>query len=234
MRSAVAMREKATHLRDDLSQREVVNIDCLPEVASPEAGVTRRMIERDGGEVARATSVVRYLPGARFPSHTHGLGEEFYVLEGEFADEYGRYPQGTYVRNPPGSSHAPYTEGGCVLFVKLRQMDPRDSTRVVINTNTQPWQQGSAPGLSVMPLGGFASEHTALVRWQPNTYFGAHRHWGGEEILVLEGLFEDQYGAYPTGTWLRNPHASEHQPFSIDGCMIWVKVGHLPVGPEHD
>lgn len=228
MQNAALLRDTSIHLRADLSQREVVCIDRLSEVASPEAGVTRKMIERDGGEIARATSIVRYLPGARFPTHVHALGEEFLVLEGEFADEYGRYPKGTYVRNPPGSAHAPYTDEGCVIFVKLRHMDPRDSTRVVVDTHRGQWRPGAAPGLSVMPLGGFAAEHTALVRWDPGTCFSAHRHWGGEEVFVLDGLFEDQYGAYPAGTWLRNPHGSQHQPFSMEGCTIWVKVGHLP------
>jgi len=232
MQTTALAQTSAQHLRADFSRREAVEVDALPEVASPEAGVTRRLIERDGGEVARATSIVRYLPGARFPTHVHDLGEEFVVLEGEFADEYGRYPQRTYVRNPPGSSHAPFTDTGCVLFVKLRHMDPRDSNRVVVETQGAPWHPGSAPGLSVMPLGEFAGEHTALVRWDPGTRFGAHRHWGGEEILVLEGVFEDEYGVYPQGSWLRSPHGSHHQPFSNEGCVIWVKVGHLPVEPE--
>jgi anti-sigma factor ChrR (cupin superfamily) len=50
---------------------------------------------------------------------------------------------------------------------------------------------------------------------------------GGEEILVLEGTFQDEFGDYPEGTWLRNPHMSSHQPFSREGCLIYVKTGHL-------
>jgi anti-sigma factor ChrR (cupin superfamily) len=57
-----------------------------------------------------------------------------------------------------------------------------------------------------------------------------HRHWGGEEILVLDGVFEDEHGRYPTGSWLRSPHQSEHHPFTgPDGALIYVKTGHLAV-----
>jgi len=67
-----------------------------------------------------------------------------------------------------------------------------------------------------------------LVRWAPGTKFNSHQHWGGEEILVLEGVFSDEKGDYPKGTWMRSPHLSAHHPFSKDGCLIYVKTGHLP------
>ncbi len=90
----------------DMTKRAVSFADEAEWVLSPMAGVERRMLERDGDEVARATSVVRYRPGSRFPRHEHALGEEFLVLEGTFADELGEYSAGTYVRNPPGSPGA--------------------------------------------------------------------------------------------------------------------------------
>ena len=68
------------------------------------------------------------------------------------------------------------------------------------------------------------------MRWEPGTKFHPHMHMGGEEILVLEGTFSDEHGDYPAGTWMRSPHASEHQPFSREGCLIYVKVGHLRHG----
>ncbi|GAL13613.1 hypothetical protein JCM19233_4618 [Vibrio astriarenae] len=51
-------------------------------------------LDRVGGEVARATSIVRYKPNSAFSPHTHDGGEEFFVLEGVFSDEHGDYPQG--------------------------------------------------------------------------------------------------------------------------------------------
>ncbi len=206
-----------------------IHPDTLPWVLSPIAGIERRLLERNGAEQARATSIVRYQAGTQFSAHTHDLGEEIFVLEGTLSDEHGVYPAGTYIRNPPGSSHSPSSETGCTLFVKLRYMQPDDTQRIVINTNTAPWLPGLSDGLSVMPLSEFQGEHTALVRWQPDTYFQAHRHYGGEEILVLEGTFQDEHGDYPMGTWLRSPHLSMHQPFSKSGCTILVKVGHLDI-----
>lgn len=214
-------------LHTDLSQRCVVNSHTLDWVASPAAGVSRRLLERDGGEVARATSIVRYAPGSAFAAHTHGGGEEILVLEGTFHDEHGEYCAGTYIKNPVGSTHAPFTEAGCTLFVKLRHLDPRDSERVVIDSRHTPWHQGMVDGLKVLPLNTFETQNTALVRWAPQTFFNPHRHWGGEEIFVVEGVFSDEHGHYPAGSWLRSPHMSQHQPFSREGCLILVKTGHL-------
>lgn len=216
------------NIRSDLDRRAVVRPGDEPFVPSPLPGVERLMLDRVGDEVARATSIVRYAPGSRFSAHAHGGGEEFLVLAGTFADEHGTYPAGTYVRNPPGSSHAPESPDGCTLFVKLMQFDPDDRERVVIDTRTADWQSGLVDGLSVLPLHAFGTESVALVRWAPGTVFRQHVHHGGEEILVLEGTFSDEHGDYPAGSWLRSPSGSRHHPFTRDGCTILVKVGHLP------
>ncbi|MGA1695205.1 MAG: cupin domain-containing protein [Burkholderiaceae bacterium] len=213
-------------LNADYRQRLVLNHHGLPWAESPEPGVMRRMLERDGDEVARATSVVQYAPGAKFASHSHDLGEEIFVLEGVFSDETGDYPAGSYIMNPPGSSHAPFSETGCTLFVKLRHLGPDQTEREVVDTNSAPWLQGLVPGLHVMPLMRQGSGST-LVRWAPHTYFNPHRHYGGEEIFVVRGTFEDEYGRYPEGSWIRSPHMSMHEPFSKEGCTIFVKTGHL-------
>ena len=215
------------NIRADFSQRAVVRPGDEPWQASPMTGVERQMLDRQGDEVARATSVVRYAAGSHFATHNHELGEEFLVLEGTFADEHGSYPAGTYVRNPPGSSHAPYSDDGCIIYVKLRQFDLHDRTRVVIDTTRTPWRQGLVPGLTVMPLHEFEHEHVALVRWAPGTVFQPHTHFGGEEIWVVSGIFEDEFGAYPQGTWIRSPRMSRHHPFTKTGTTILVKVGHL-------
>jgi anti-sigma factor ChrR (cupin superfamily) len=211
----------------DFGKRIVIRPHDSDWIASPMPGVERRMLDRIGDEVARATSFVRYAPGSHFSEHTHTGGEEFLVLDGIFSDEYGDYPAGTYVRNPVGSRHAPYSESGCTLFIKLQQFDPDDDVRIQSDTRRAQWHPGLVPGLQVLPLHEHHSEHVALVRWAPRTRFNRHRHWGGEEILVLEGTFQDEHGDYPTGSWLRSPHLSEHAPFSNDGCLIYVKTGHL-------
>jgi anti-sigma factor ChrR (cupin superfamily) len=219
-------------LHSDWSERVVLDSAEMSWLDSPSAGIQRKMLERDGDEVARATSFVRYAPGSRFSRHLHELGEELFVLDGEFCDQSGRFGPGSYIRNPPGSAHAPWSESGCVLFVKLRYFNLADQSRVVVHTNDSSWLPGMVPGLSVMPLHEFGTEHTALVRWAPGTYFNPHRHYGGEEILVVDGVFEDEHGRYPAGAWLRSPHLSQHKPFSREGCIILVKTGHLITDSE--
>lgn len=215
-------------LHDDMTLR----VTALPADAqwtpSPLAGVERRMLDRSGGEVARATSIVRYAPGARFDRHVHGGGEEILVLEGVFSDESGDHPAGTYLRNPPGSAHAPFSREGCVLFVKLWQFTAGDTAPLRLDTRAGEWRQGLVPGLTVLPLHSHDGIDTALVRWAPHTRFQPHTHPGGEEILVLQGVFSDEWGHYPQGSWLRSPRWSQHAPFTeAEGALILVKVGHL-------
>lgn len=219
-------------IRANFDQRVVVLPGQERWVASESANVERLMLDRIGDEVARATSIVRIAPHAAVPWHEHTGGEEFLVLEGRFFDDAGDYPKGTYVRNPIGSSHAPRAgEHGALLLVKLQQFAPNDAARVVVPTHAQRWLPGGVPGLSVLPLHAFGTEHVALVRWAPNTRFHRHRHWGGEEIFVLDGLFRDEHGEYPAGSWMRSPHLSTHTPASgTRGATIFVKVGHLVPG----
>ena len=214
-------------LNVDLDKKVVINTNEIPWVDSPMPGVQRRMLERDGDEIARATSVVRYAPGSSFSPHTHGGGEEYLVLEGVFSDENGDYSTGTYVRNPIGSTHTPFSKEGGTILVKLWQMFPEDQEQKVINTVKNSWLPGLVKGLEVMPLHTYGTENVALVKWQPGTVFQRHSHWGGEEIYVIQGVFKDEHGTYPQGTWIRNPHGSIHTPFSNEGCLIYVKTGHL-------
>lgn len=212
----------------DFSQPAVVRPEDSPWLPSPMSGVERRLLDRIGDEVARATSIVRYAAGSRFSQHSHPGGEEFLVLDGVFSDEHGDYPAGCYVRNPIGSRHTPFSREGCTLLVKLYQFDAEDRQPVCIDTAHATWQPGPMPGLQVLPLHQFASERVSLQCWAPGTRLERQRHRGGEEILVLEGTFQDEHGAYPSGTWLRRPHLAEHSPFSEQGCLLWVKTGHLP------
>jgi anti-sigma factor ChrR (cupin superfamily) len=214
------------NLHADYKERIVLNHHALTWQMSPEPGVERKMLDRMGDEVAKATSIVRYAAGAKFASHTHDLGEEILVLDGVFSDETGDYPAGTYLMNPPGSSHAPFSKEGCTLFVKLRHLGTEQTEREIVNTHTAQWLQGLVPGLTVMPLMRQGTGST-LVRWAPQTYFNPHRHHGGEEIFVVDGVFEDEHGRYEAGSWIRSPHMSMHKPFSKEGCTIFVKTGHL-------
>ena len=211
----------------DLQQRVVIDSSTVAWQPSPLPGVERRPLERFAAESGRTTSIVRYAAGSSFKAHEHPQGEEILVLQGTFVDEHGSYPAGTWLKNPPGSRHAPSSPDGCLLFVKLCYMSAADTNAERIDTRSAQWQPGQVEGLMVLPLDSVGSIHTALVRWAPGTHFSAHRHMGGEEILVLEGMLQDENGDYPAGTWMRSPHDSRHQPFSDAGCLIYVKVGHL-------
>lgn len=209
----------------DRSQRAVVATRAASWTSSPEPGVERIMLERDGGEVARATSIVRYAPGSKFASHEHAQGEEFLVLAGEFRDENGAYPAGTYVRNPWGSRHAPFSNEGCVLFVKLRQMSSGDRQTVRVVRATERAVLASGEDEREVMLHAVEGERVALCRWRAGFRAPRHTHADGEEVFVLEGSFEDELGVYPAGTWIRQPPGSEHQPFSPGGCLLYVKRG---------
>lgn len=213
-------------LNMDFTQQVVVQTENMDWVGSRADNVLRKPLEREFAESGRATSIVQFLPGASFPAHQHGMGEEIFVLEGVFSDENGDYPAGTYLRNPPGSIHSPHSKEGCVIFVKLEQFSPEDTETVVFDTNQAIMQPGIG-NLKVLSLHSFQAEHTALVYWPAGEKFQPHRHWGGEEILVLKGEFIDEHSRYPKGTWIRSPHLSLHDPYVEEETLIYVKTGHL-------
>jgi hypothetical protein len=218
----------AMELNADFSRRVVVHAARLSWVPSPMAGVERRMLDRIGDEVARATSIVRYVPDSHFSPHTHGGGEEFLVLEGMFQDEHGDFPAGSYVRNPPTSHHTPGSAPGCILFVKLWQFDPTDRTQVRLNTGTMPYQPATdRPGVEVIRLFSDSREDVRLERWAPGATITLTVS-GGAEVLVLAGGFAEGGERFEPQSWLRLPVGSAlAAKAGPEGCKVWVKTGHL-------
>ena len=145
---------------------------------------------------------------------------EIFVLEGIYINEFGEFTQGTYLRLPKEDESLVKTSNGCTFFRKINYFE--DEQKVIINTQSSQWLPGQG-NLEVMPL----HEQTALVKWPKNERFLPHKHWGGEEIFVLKGIFRDEHGKYPMGHWLRSPHLSEHFPFVEEETIIFVKTGHL-------
>jgi quercetin dioxygenase-like cupin family protein len=215
-------------LNADFSKRAVVHAARVSWVPSPISGVERRMLDRIGEEVSRATSIVRYAPNSRFSAHTHGGGEEFIVLDGVFSDEHGDFPAGSYIRNPPGSRHTPGSEKGCIIFVKLWQFDPEDSAHVCIDTTKMPFLPArDRPGVEVLPLYKEARETVRLERWSADAQIFLPAS-GGIEILVLEGGFSDGNEIFEPQSWLRLPADSTLTARSgANGCKVWIKAGHL-------
>ena len=211
----------------DFSKRALVIPQDRDWVCSPESGVDRIMLDRIGDEVARATSIVRYAAGSSFARHEHTKGEEFLVLDGVFSDDDGDYPPGVYVRNPPGSGHSPYSKDGCRILVKLRQFDPQDLTRVVIDTrDTDLWQSGN--GADSLPLHSFGDEQVRMIRIAAGKQYAIAADSPGAEIFVVNGSIRYDNGALPAESWLRLPTGESADLEARADSVLWIKCGHLP------
>ncbi len=215
------------HLNADFNLPALLHADELDWVSSPMAGVQRKMLDRIGNEKARATSLVQYAPGSHFNTHVHTGGEEFLVLQGVFQDEHGDYPSGSYLRNPPQSSHTPGSEPGCIIFVKLWQFQPDDRQAVSIHVEQLDWQIDlNRPGVLIKSLFRNAHEHVQLERWPASSILDV-TIIDGMELLVLKG--ELQYGDNPlrAWSWLRLPQGTTKLQLITGGqpCELWVKYG---------
>jgi anti-sigma factor ChrR (cupin superfamily) len=213
-------------LNMNFAEKLFINTHGQPWVPSPHPGVWRKPLAREDAERGHATSLVKFEPGANFKQHDHPLGEEIFVVSGTFSDHSGDYHAGSYLRNPEGFCHAPFSAGGCVLLVKLHQFQAGDQEHIAIDTTQKSWLPGSG-NLMVMPLHSYQGESTALVMWPEGERFQRHKHFGGEEIFVISGELIDEHGRYPQGSWIRSPHLSEHFPYVEQATTILVKVGHL-------
>lgn len=210
-------------------------------VASPQPGVERLMLDRDGDEVAVATSLVRYAPEATFTPHSHALGEEYMVLEGEFGDEHGRYPKGTYVRNPAGTAHSPFATAGCVIWVKLRQFHPLDQTPIVMRPDLTPLEQGqdqqalhsyTAPESEVEEL----TERVAVLRGATGERIAMPADFNMQEVFVLQGGVRWQWEEtidFERWGWLR---LAPGEPLRLNvvasAVLLWKTRPQYPVARE--
>ena len=214
----------------DFSQAAIVDRSKAKWISSPESGVDRIMLDRIGDEVARATSIVRYAAGSSFARHEHAKGEEFLVLDGVFSDDHGDYPPGFYVRNPPGSGHSPYSLGGCRILVKLRQFDPQDLTRIVIDTHeAKLWRSGgSADSLA---LHAFGNEQVRMIRIAAERTYALAGDSAGAEIFVVSGSIRFDGEELPAESWLRLPAGQPADLEAREDSVLWEKCGHLPTTP---
>ena len=214
-------------INDELTIPVIVQASQIPWKASPAPGVDRRMLFRIGDEIARATSIVRYAPDSAFPRHTHGGGEEFVVLDGVFQDEHGDYPAGSYIRNPPGTSHVPASKEGCTIFVRLWQFREGDRERIV---------RRPADGRPVQPRSGAASaielfddgfENVRIENVAPDKAItiGNSR---GLEALVIEGSLSIGDQSLTKQGWIRLPAGERLRGIAgPEGTKIWVKDAPL-------
>ncbi len=220
-------------LNADFSKRAVVHGEQIEWVKSPMPGVDRRMLDRLGEEVARATTIVRYAPGSKFSPHIHTGGEEFIVVDGVFQDEHGDFPAGSYIRNPPESSHTPGSEPGCVIMVKLWQFDLDDRTHVRIDTNKmRALPAAGRPGVTVMPLFHDRREDVRMEIWDAGASIQLDVPFG-IELFVMEGGFEENSETFEPHSWLRLPCGDTLRATAgKDGCKVWIKADHLKETPK--
>jgi len=215
-------------IAEDFSQRVVVHSESLEWIASPMAGVERKPLDRVGGEVARATSIVRYAPNSEFSPHVHTGGEEFIVLDGVFQDEHGDFPVGSYIRNPPQSKHKPGSEKGCIIFVKLWQFQLEDRTHVRLQPDFMariPHPEFSR--VSITPLYLDSYEEVSLLHFEPDSEISLDAN-GGAELFVLNGSISEHGDSLEKNSWLRTPANSRLKPKAgKQGAKVWVKTGHL-------
>ncbi len=217
-------------INGDLSRSCSIDTARLTWTPSPSGTVWRKRVHLVGPpEAGQVTSVVRYEPGATFPTHEHPDGEEILVLEGVFSDEHGDWPAGTLLLNPEGFRHAPFSKPGCVLLVKLRQFSGQDRRHVAVDTNVLAWQSTAKPGVLHKPLyeqHGY-SDTVELEKWDAGLTPDTVSYPGGAEIFVIDGSFSDENGDYKAGHWLRFPIGAKHKVHTGSGCVLYLKRGGL-------
>ena len=211
----------------DLTLPVTVHAGALDWVPSPAAGVERKMLYREGAEVARATSLVRYAPGSAFPAHVHSGGEEILVLDGTFQDEHGDYPAGSYFRNPPGTSHTPAAADGCTIFVRLWQYRAGDAAQLV----RRPGEGEAAPlrpgATGARVLFDDGAERVTLEDWAPGASVSVPNP-RGLEILLLSGSLATAGETLVAESWRRLPAGQAlDAAVGTEGARLWIKDAAL-------
>jgi anti-sigma factor ChrR (cupin superfamily) len=225
------MKGQIEALNGNMAVRAVVDTREMEWSPSPSGTVLRKRLHLVGAvESGQVTTFVRYLAASSFPEHGHPEGEEILVIKGTFSDHLGDAHEGTHLLNPEGFRHAPHSDPGCLILVKLRQYagEGREFRRK--QTRDMPWATFDVSGLEQKLLyqDDRFPDVTRLERWAPGTAPGPRVFPGGAEFFILEGAFEDAEGRYPGGTWLRLPSGATLDARSEDGCVAYVKTGALP------
>jgi len=212
----------------DFSKRVVLHADSIAWEDSPMPGVQRRRLDRVDAELDRVTTIVRYAPKSHFSSHVHTGGEEFIVLEGVFEDDYGEWPVGSYIRNPPQSKHTPGSELGCIIFVKLCQFQPDDRTFIHVNlAKLGSVSARDRPGVNISPLYKDDFEEVRMEQWTAAASVDLDTE-GGLELFVLDGELTEGDDKLIKHSWLRLPANSKfHALAGPQGARVWIKTGHL-------
>lgn len=218
-------------LNADFSQAVVMKTAAMDWQASPSPTVWRKRLDLSGPkEAGRVTSVVRYDAGSSFHAHPHPDGEEIFVLDGVFSDESGGYPAGSFLLNPEGFEHAPFSKEGCILFVKLRQYVGLERTHLTVNTLAEPWHDLGG-GVSRLVLYDEQSypERIQMVRLEAESQMMTPADSKGAEVFLLSGTLVDVNGRYETGDWLRWPAHEARALTAKTPVILYLKTGHFQI-----
>ncbi len=206
-------------LNMDFTQSVSIDTHNREWVASPMPGVWRKPLAREDAEQGHATSIVRYDPGASFSSHGHPKGEEILVLDGVFSDQTGDYNAGTYFRNPEGFSHAPFSQSGCTILVKLHQFQSDDSVHLAIQTNNEQWRRVNDT-LEQLDLHRHKDEQVFMLRSRAETETSLSETQNGLELYVISGELREEGQGYGAGCWLRRRPLDEESPSGSRKAVI--------------
>ena len=211
-------------LHADHSLRIVVDATDLHAGLTGERALEQRITP------ANSRIILRSLKSGETLTHDGAKLLEILVVRGLLNLNGEALGPASFVRLAPGVSVTFTVTEASLVYLNERTPTEPEKDSYALHGDQLDWRQGMVPGLKVTSLHQGLTKHTALVRWAPETRFNPHTHVGGEEILVLEGIFRDEHGSYPAGTWIRSPHMSNHRPFTgPEGATILVKVGHLDV-----
>lgn len=204
-------------MNDNYEKRVLINTTNLAWNKTLINGVFEKVLSKKDDE---ETSIIKIEKNSQLNIESKINSVEIFILEGTYINEFGKFDTGTYLRLPKEDEAFVKSIDGCTIFRKINYFN--DDEIVIIDTNSSSWHDGYG-NLKVLSL----HVQTALVKWAKDERFIPHKHWGGEEILVLSGTFIDEHGTYPQGSWIRSPHLSEHFPYVEEETIIFVKTGHL-------
>jgi len=218
----------AESINGNMSEFVYVDTNKMKWQPSPSGTVWRKRLHLVGpSEAGQVTSLVMYEANSDFHAHAHPGGEEILVLGGTFSDERGDFAAGTYLLNPEGYEHTPFSKEGGIIFAKLRQYPGVDRSQIVVEAQNMDWQESNQPGIGVKTLYTEENypEEMSLQKWDSGAAPGNVVYPGGAEILLLRGNLQDENSSYGEMSWLRFPPGAEHAPYSPNGCELYVKTG---------
>ena len=226
------------HINYDIDKKIVVHADRANWRRDPSGMMDLLYLDLVDSEKSVATMLMRLRKRALLPVETLNGGKELLVLEGDFQDERGNYPVGSYMRFPPGSRQEPYSDNGGLLFAKTWQFSPRDRAHVNIDAYSQyRLAPRKRPGVQIQHLFGDNREDVRIEHWDANHRIVLNQ-CNGLEVFVLSGGFFEPSTVYKKHSWLRLPPNQPLRAIVGDkGARVFIKEGHLvhevPGRPRH-